>query len=299
MGTWRGAAAWLSVTGWRAACWLLRALPVEVSYRLATLVGAATFVLWPRGRRATLANFAIVLRGAPESQVRRTARRSLEQYCRYLVDFARLSGPHSRTPAITGGLEQLDKLKRVLGDGRGAVLVLTHSGNWDAAAAATARAGVDVAVVAEAVGSPQFDRMVRQARERLGMRVLLMGRDTLAMARTLRTGGMLAVLIDRPDPAGGAPITFFGRKTHVPDGAARLALRNGAHVIAAGCRRRHGSHDYALYADFDIPIPGDPADGDAPRQLTQAIFAAHERFIRAQPSQWYMFRRFWPEEEKR
>jgi lauroyl/myristoyl acyltransferase len=45
-----------------------------------------------------------------------------------------------------------------------------------------------------------------------------------------------------------------------------------------------------------VQLPGD--DEDAAQQLTQAIFTAHERFIRRRPAQWFMFREMWPEHTK-
>jgi len=283
----------LILVGWLVVSWTLRALPLPLTYRLANIAGAATFATWPRGRRSTIRNFSVVLDGAPPAAVRRVARQSMQNYCRYLVDFARLSGRNPRTPAVRRGLSNLTRLREVLDEGCGVVITLTHSGNWDAAAAATVQAGFDVAVVVEPVGSPRFDRTVRRARERLGMRVLVMGRDTLAMARTLRNGGVLAVLIDRPEADTGVPVTFFGRPARVADGAARLALLNGARLVTASCTRSPYGRKLELQADFDIPIPSERTAETATR-LTQALFASHQKFVRAQPSQWYMFRQFWP-----
>jgi len=284
----------LVLVGWIVVCWALRALPLPLTYRLANLAGAATFAIWPRGRRSTIRNFSVVLAGAPPAAVRRTARESMQNYCRYLVDFARLSGRNPRTPAVSHGLTNLSRLRGIIEEGHGVVVTLTHSGNWDAAAAATVQAGFDVAVVVEPVGSPRFDRTVRRARERLGMRVLVMGQDTLAMARALRNGGVLAVLIDRPEPDTGVPVTFFGRRARVADGAARLALHNAARLVTASCTRSAYGRNLELQADFDIPVPSERT-AEAATRLTQALFASHQKFVQAQPSQWYMFRQFWPD----
>jgi KDO2-lipid IV(A) lauroyltransferase len=102
------------------------------------------------------------------------------------------------------------------------------------------------------------------------------------------------LLLDRPLQGGGVEVTFFGRRTSLPEGPARFALRSGAAVgVAAFPRPAKGRPEVAVLAEFAAPSCF--AGPDAVRKLTQWMAAAHERYIRRYPDQWYMFRDMWPD----
>ena len=260
---------------WRATASLLSRLPLRLSYALADVLGWLGFWLWPRGRRATIANFRHVLAGHPEREIRRTARRSLQGYCRYLVDFARFSaassGPQPTEAALEGVFGQLDDL---LARAHGAVIVCMHYGNWDAGAAVTAARGYDATVIGESFGDPRLDALVFGARERLGVKVVSMDHAGPSLIRGLKRGGLLALLTDRPTPGAGVAVSFFNAIVEVPSGPARLARAAGAALVPVAFPRISPHRpEVAILADFSIPFErtSDP-DADI-RRLTQAALS--------------------------
>ncbi|MCK6565522.1 MAG: lysophospholipid acyltransferase family protein [Dehalococcoidia bacterium] len=279
---------------WRAVIALAGRLPLRVSYALATLAGMAGYYLWPRGRRAMLNNYRRVLPGATKSERGAVARRSLVNYCRYLVDFARFPALSAeRLLAAVGGEESFRALDAALAEGKGAVIVCMHFGNWDLGAGATAARGYSLAVVAETFADPRLDELVAGARRRLGMEVIKMERAGPSLVRALKRNGLLALLIDRPTPGEGVKVEFFGEVVEVPAGPARLALLTGAPVVVAAFPRVDaGRPEVVTLTEFIEPRTG--AEGHDVEGLTRTIMAAHERFIRAYPDQWYMFREMWP-----
>jgi len=223
---------------------------------------------------------------------------SLVNYCKYLVDFVRFPG---QTPeslrAIADGEGAFVQLERALADHGGAIVVCMHFGNWDLGAGATAARGYPVTVIAETFADARLDKMVVGAREKLGMRVVKLDSVSPSILRTLKRRGVLALLIDRPLPGKGVRVEFFGQTVEVPAGPARLALRSGAAVVPVGFPRRHPWRPgVEILADFSVvAVRTDDDEADVAR-LTQAIMTSHERFIRAYPEQWYMFREMWPSE---
>ena len=47
-------------------------------------------------------------------------------------------------------------------------------------------------------------------------------------------------------------------------------------------------------ADFNVQFTRSGDEERDVRNLTQEMVSAHEKFIRACPEQWYMFREMWP-----
>jgi phosphatidylinositol dimannoside acyltransferase len=284
---------------WQVASWTLRRLPLRVSYAFASLAGAIAFACWPRGRRATTRNFRVVLgRGVTQRAVRRVARRSLQNYCRYLVDFARFPGLSAgEIHRLVDGGEHFEQLAGLLDETGGVLATCMHFGNWDLGAGATGARGIPATAVAETFGDSRLDEAVLGARRAAGLEIATLGSGAPSMLKALKRGRVLAVVVDRPTHGEGATVTFFGRETQVPAGAARLALRAGVPVIAAAFpRRRRSAPNVTTLTDFTIPVP--PADSENQVQdLMQSIFTAHEAIIRRYPSQWYMFREMWPADD--
>jgi KDO2-lipid IV(A) lauroyltransferase len=274
---------------------MVRRLPLGAAYALADACGAIGFGLSTRLRRNTQRNFRIVLPEAGARERRTIARRSVQGYCRYLVDFARLQdlerGEIARQCKAGKAFERL----RCEAAGRGAIVVPMHFGNWDAGAAAAVVEGFEVTAAADRFGDARLDDAVFGARERLGIRIVDASRASPAMVRTLRKGGLLALLIDRPSPGSGVTVPFFGQPTDVPAGPARLALRTGAAIVpAAFPRTRTDSPAVDVLADFCIDASGTGNREADVARITSDVMAAHERYIRRYPEQWYMFREMWP-----
>jgi len=280
---------------WLIVSWLGRRLPQRASYWVAGAIGVAGYYLWPRGRRALHRNYARVLNGHSERHMRRVARASLINYCRYLADFIRFpSLSPQQLLARCHGDESFAALDRALQRGKGAIIVCMHFGNWDLGAGAAAARGYPLTVVAESFRDPRLDALIVGARERLGMQVIRMEKAGPSLIRALRQNGLLALLIDRPVPGEGVAVEFFGETIEVPAGPARLALRTGAAVVpTAFVRRSPGRDDVQTLTDFTISFAPSGDEARDIRDLTQAIVAAHERFIRSHPEQWYMFREMW------
>jgi KDO2-lipid IV(A) lauroyltransferase len=116
------------------------------------------------------------------------------------------------------------------------------------------------------------------------------------MLTALRKHEGLAVLVDRPLAAEGVPVTFFGKETRVPGGAATLALRTGSPVGPAALVRDPSGSGFV--AHIGAPIVG--AGGDMAtesQEVMQRIMSWLEGVIARYPDQWFMFRQMWPGSE--
>ncbi len=278
----------------RIAAWVARAAPLRVSYAAGRLGGLCVYYLWRGGRRRCIANMRRVA-GGDESAARRLARRSFGYYGLYIVDFLRLtdvSVPEVRRRVIFDEWQQLDEARA----GNGVLFVTIHFGNWDLGAAAMTERGYPVSVIADTFAEARLDELVFSSRRRIGLRILPAGHLSLRLVRALRHNEIVGVLADVPQPEGGVEVEFFGGTIAVPDGAARLALRTGASVVAATVPRL-GPWSDEFTGDFQLIECERTGDREHDvRSLTQAMFRVFEEMVRARPDQWYIFRSLWPED---
>lgn len=279
---------------WRLATVLARLVPLRPSYFCATILADLTFYTWREKREIVIENMGHVLPDATPETVRNIARQSFRNYAKYLIDFIR--SPKIRPEEIDGKIvfDNWEAIEAARSEGKGIIFALMHFGNWDMGGWVLTQRGYSVNVIAEPMEHDKLNEMIVAARTLAGMRVIPLGRSAFSILRALRRNEILAILLDRPMAENGICVRFFGRPTILPAGPARLAQRTGAHVIPVALVRLHGTADRLLaLIEPDLRFENTGNEEYDLRVFTEAILAAHERFIRRFPDQWYMFRRMW------
>lgn len=277
---------------WKLCSFFWVRLPPAAGYKLAALVADFTYLLWPSGRFWARQNMAQILghRADPKT-VDRLARQSLQNYCKYLVDYMRFPFLQPEEVKRKIRFEGWDNLDQAFRAGKGVILVGMHLGNWDLAAAAIALQ-YPLNVIAESFEWDKLTETVQQTRARLGLKVIPMEKAPRRVLTALRHNEMVALLIDQPEAQSKVNVRFFGGLAQVPAGAAVLALKTGARVLPGGAvRLPDGTFQGFIDGSVHFEATGDP-DGDV-QALTQRIVNSLEKWIRRYPDQWYMFRRLW------
>ncbi len=305
-----GAWAWLrreaTLLAWHAWQWLDGLLPRSVRFALATAVGEVLYWLLPNKRAAVLDNMAHVLGPqATEREIQLVARRSFRNYAKYLSEFTHLprwsAADLERLMTRVEGWEHVDD---ALSDGKGALFITSHFGNWDLGGWYFGRRHA-FSAVAEPLEPPELDALVQGWRRAKHIGIIPLARAARGILRALQQGEIVALVVDRPTHAegDGVPVRFFGEWTRVPAGAAHFALRTGAPVVVAGVWRtpQNTYHGMVLPprrfgAESGASGDGGSAGGrqQAVERVMQVIMQDIERLMRDHPDQWYMFRRMWP-----
>jgi KDO2-lipid IV(A) lauroyltransferase len=287
----------ITLLGWHAWQRLDALLPRQVRFRLATIVGEALYWLLPRMRASTLANMRQVLGpAAPEAQVTLMAKRSFRNYAKYIAEFTHLprwsDADLERLMTSVVGWEHVED---ALSDGKGAIFITPHFGNWDVGGWYFGKRH-PFSAVAEPLEPPELDALVQGWRQAKHMGIIPLAGAARGIMRALRGGAIVALVVDRPTHAQGegVPVRFFGAWTRVPAGAAHFAVKSGAPVITAAVWRTPAN----TYVGLVRPPLRFATTGDREHDTAvamQRIMADVEDVIREHPDQWYMFRRMWPE----
>ncbi|HEV2122704.1 MAG TPA: hypothetical protein VGW38_08015 [Chloroflexota bacterium] len=286
----------ITLLAWHTWQRLDAVLPRSARFLLATLIGELVYWLLPGKRAAALANMRQVLGpDAPEGTVRLMAKRSFRNYTKYIVEFTHLprwsDADLEQLIAAVNGWEHVEDALR---DGNGVIMVTPHFGNWDVAGWYFGQRHT-FSAVAEPLQPPELDALIQGWRRAKHIGIIPLANAARGVYRALQRNETVALVVDRPTHASdqGVRVRFFGEWTRVPAGAAHIALRTGAPVVASGVWRTPAN----TYAAFALP-PLRFAKTDNPEfdveVAMQRIMSAIETVIRAHPDQWYMFRRMWP-----
>jgi KDO2-lipid IV(A) lauroyltransferase len=106
------------------------------------------------------------------------------------------------------------------------------------------------------------------------------------LADRLRAGGIVCLLGERDLARHGVPVTFFGERTRMPAGSARLAIETGAALFPA-----HHWFEEAPYSSMSVGEEIDVSGGV--ETATQALADAFAENIAAHPADWHMLQPLW------
>lgn len=280
------------VTDWGfAAGWMLvRAMP-ELMAR--NVFGAgARYASRGGGPVQLRKNLARVL-GVPPGQVPDALMRaSLASYARYWREAFRLPTMNHRELArrLDESILGQDHLNGALAAGRGAVLALPHSGNWDMAGVWLVQNHGTFTTVAERLKPESLYRRFVDYRESLGFEVLPLsgGRRPPfdVLAERLAANKVVCLLAERDLSRAGVQVDFFGEPTRMPAGPAKLAIETGAALLPVHCWYAGPEWGFSVHPALDC------TGGDV-GAVTQALAERFAVNIAAHPADWHMLQPQW------
>ena len=276
---------------------IVNALPSRAAYALADLGGETWHRLAPQRRRLVAANLARVCaataRPTRGSAFEALVRSAFRNHARYYAELLRAAHYEPARISETVAVPEWPAFERMM-RGRPAILVTSHTGNFEPFGAFLAAHGLRaLAPVEEIEPRELFDFIA--ARRGAGLVELVPMRNARsALSRRLRDNGLVGIIGDRLLGGAGHPVTMFGHPTQVPLGPAMLAVTHGAGVLVGRCLRVGPDRFEARGTEIDVPSTGNRrADVAA---LTEAIAARFERDIGEAPEQWWgAFQPFWPD----
>ncbi|HEX7528936.1 MAG TPA: lysophospholipid acyltransferase family protein, partial [Thermoanaerobaculia bacterium] len=281
--------------------WTARTLPPVFVARLAK--ATVERAIWGRAavREAILDNYAAVLdlpRRSPA--VERTGREMVSRHSRLWIDFLRYSSRRDVDPrALLASRSGDERLVAASYEGRGAILLTAHIGNFELGGLFLAQLGLKVAAVYVPDPSPVVEKHREDARRMLGVRGLPIDTSPFAflpVRKALEENTFVAIQGDRDVSGTGRRMPFFGKTASFPVGPFRLAQASGAPIFPVFVLQEDDGR-YRTIVEEAIRVPNARGEeGDAAVVAALALFVASmERTIRAYPSQWYLFTRFWDE----
>jgi len=237
-------------------------------------------------------NLARVI-GVPPSRVPDgLIRASLASYARYWREAFRLPTMDQDelrqriAPCLLGS----EHLRAALDSGRGAILALPHSGNWDMAGVWLVQHFGTFTTVNERLKPESLYNRFIAYRESLGFEMLpLTGGERPpfeVLAERLRANKFVCLMADRDLTRSGVEVDFFGEPTRMPAGSAKLAIATGAHLLPVHCYNTPESWI------FDVSPPMDTSSGDV-AAITQALANMFAKGIAAHPADWHMMQPQW------
>ncbi|MFN2561603.1 MAG: phosphatidylinositol mannoside acyltransferase [Jatrophihabitans sp.] len=283
--------------GYSAGWGAVKVVPRGMSARAFRAVADAATVRNGPGARQLRKNLRrVVGPGMSELRMDALVGEALRSYSRYWLETFRLEGMDHDAIAedIDRNVVGVEHLDAGLARGRGVVLALPHTGNWDAAGVWLVHRSGPFTTVAERLKPESlFDRFVAY-RESLGMEVLALTGGAQppidVLAERLRQNRVVCLLADRDLSRHGIQVDFFGEPTRMPAGPALLAAQTGAALVPV--RPRFVGEGWGISFSPPVALP----DGELDCRIAAGTQAIADRFaegIAQEPADWHMVQRLW------
>lgn len=276
--------------GWK----FVGVLPERSAYALFNLL--ATYIYKKDGKsvRRLRSNLSIVTQLPPGGELEKLVLDALKSYMRYWCDTFRIHKWSPERISRTVSVANDELLRGPMREGRGVVIALPHSGNWDHAGAYFCQEGIPLVTVAEVLKPEKLFRKFLQYREAMGFEVLgLDSRAFVTLVKRARQKRLIALVADRDLSESGIPVHFFGHTAKMPAGPAVLAIKEGLPLVVA-----HVSYtSVGIHIDFNEVSISTAADPEVRIvETVQSIAKLFEVGIAANPEDWHMLQRIWIDE---
>ena len=272
----------------RFFCALVNAIPYRVACALATALAWTAFYVFGFKRRRTLDRIASVFPTMAPAERRRIAFRSLANVLKTGVEMMRAPRLDRAwiDRYVPGAAAAHAKLKAVVDRGRGAVIMVPHSGNWYMAAWAMAKYGLPLCAIAAKQRNPKLDAWMKRQYGDIEVVDRGSARTLVEIKEKILAGRAFAILPDLRVPQPDVEVDFLGGKANVSHAGAMFAVKTGAPIVVGMMRRERGRHVVDYLAELE-------SAGRTAEDLTREAMAILDAHIRLYPGDWFWYNKRW------
>jgi lauroyl/myristoyl acyltransferase len=221
--------------------------------------------------------------------------RQFHHFAAGFADRVRLAQNESFNCEVVG----MDGFEKQTTQGRGAIFLMSHFGNWEIAARLFARKGSPLVLHLGEKQKEQIERKQKHDLARDGIRVVSASADggspfdLLESIRVLREGGFVSIAGDRIQSKGQRHLEalFFGRKVDVPVAPHLLAMNTGVPIFTLFTIRLSPLRYRVLLGEpYLVSRPdGHESQEEALRRSVAHYLGELEVMVRQHPEHWYRF----------
>ena len=228
-----------------------------------------------------------------EEQIRDLARSFYRNLGMTLMEF--LSFPRLKKADFLDlvEIEGVEYFQGIVAEGRGALLVSGHFGNWEMMGARVAAEGHKVSFIVKEQTNSRVDRIQNDIRNRAGIGTIRSGGASIKeMVRALRNKELIGLVGDQDAGPEGYFAEFLGRQASVFRGTAYFAWKLKVPIITGFIfRQPDGRHK--LIVDEPFAIESEWDEETAIARLTEIHTRRLEAAIRKAPDQYFWLHRRW------
>ena len=178
----------------------------------------------------------------------------------------------------------------------GVIVVTAHFSNWELAAHFLAKHGLPMLAIGRKGNNQLIDRNITVPfRNKYGNKAISKGNAMIAMAKRLKNGEAVGLLIDQKSgDQNSAKVDFFGMPAETTLSVAMLKLKFDPTVVPIFiARERDGRYRMIIDEPVDYTAKEIESKEKKMEAMTAKYTQAIERVVREYPSQWFWMHNRW------
>ncbi len=275
-----------------ALAWIFRWLPLPMSRWLAEMLGTVLAEMVGLRRRVALNNLKLALPNLSPQQHVAVFRGCWQHFTRVAAEMARIPRIDQRFVKRWMVFRNDEVFQSALREGKGALFVSGHFGNWEWLGAGMAQRGYPVTYVVTSQTNPFAEEWLNRMRESAGIEIIPKRDAARGVLSALKRNRLVAILADQDAGEAGVFAPFFGRMASTPRGPAAFHLKTGAPIIFGGMVCRPDGRYEVSFERLKPPL----TSGDRERDETTImadLTARLEAQARSHPEQYNWLHRRW------
>ena len=191
------------------------------------------------------------------------------------------------------GLEHLQNyINSAERNGRGAVIMTSHSDNWELMGGAFAQNGIPLVGVAKKQKSDSADKFINEYRTLIGMHITYRS-GVREMYQLLDEGHFIGLIMDQDvGRHDGVIVKFFNRATNYVTGAASMSRFKNVPIFPAFMHKNSdGTHTLEIQPPLYVERTKDKRADIY--KMTQILATLTENHIRKYPEEWFWLHDRW------
>jgi KDO2-lipid IV(A) lauroyltransferase len=280
---------------------LLRALRRTNYDRMANFSGSLMRTIGPlfRENRIARAQLTAAFPEKSPDEIEKILRGVWDNLGRMGAEFAhldRLWDFDPENPTRRGRIElaepDIERFRKILYDGKPALLFAAHLANWELPAICAATYKLDSAVLYRRPNIKRLNEWITETRAASMGELISTGLNApMKLSQALERGAHVGMLVDQYY-VRGVEVTFFGRRTNANPLMARLARHFNCPIHGARMIRLPGNRFRAEMTEEIQPARDAQGEVDIAGTM-QVIMSVIEGWVREHPEQWLWLHRRW------
>jgi len=275
----------------QAVASLARRLSPTAADRLGAALGRITYNLAVSRRRIANDNIRSTIgKSFSEADIKVLTKKVFQNIGRTLIEIARFEklGPAGVKKIVQG---DISLLKKIHDEGKGAIILTAHYGNWELLGSWPAALGYPMHFLVGRQHNPLVDEQLNSYRRQMGVGIIPLDSSLRATFKALKSNHFVGIAADQHAGAG-IKMKFLGQQAMHARGPALFSIRTGA-PICQFIMRRERLDRHVVIANQPIYPNQEAAEEEEIYRITAALVSFFEEHIKKFPEQWMWTHRRW------
>ncbi|MDD5101821.1 MAG: lysophospholipid acyltransferase family protein [Endomicrobiaceae bacterium] len=270
---------------------LLHLLSVNFARKIGLIVAEIAFVFIPIRKKHIIDSLTIAFPNKTSSEIISIAKDVYKQFTNTIVEIMFLKKMSKQQLKETINFQNLYLIEDAKKNGKGAILLSAHFGNWELLAISFGQR-YPLSVIVAQQENLLVDKMIDDIRSGKGYKTIY--KDNMAfkwVLKALKRNEFVAILADQDAGKQGVFVPFFARQASTAKGPAIFALRSDCKIYTSFCIRQPNGRYVATFQEIEKPNTGNE------EKDVEIIMAKYSEILQKNidenPSSWFWFHRRW------